>query len=437
MSIEVQLRLVGAVLVGLGVGHVALPRVLAWRPQFASLAPLTRHVLYTHTFFIGVMCVLLGLAPLLLAPDLLAPAAGSTRPSSAPSACSGGCGGRPSSSRSRRRPGVGRGCTRPATPGSRCCGRGWSRCSPRRCSRAERSRSSKVHTLTSGSAAAWLHRPAAFRRGIVHTLTRRHGPVWGWAWYKDAVTGNDAVPTDQRARPAAPVLLLGGSLGSNLDMWRPNCPRSPTCGWCASTTAGTASRRCRRGPYRIEDLAGTCSRCSTGSASSGLYCGLSIGGMVGMWLAANAPGPHRAAGADVHLGVPAARRGWLGRAALSGRPAWGHRRRGRSALVHARFRAEHRRGRRRYRAMIAAARRRVTRAAARRSPRWTCARSWPDHRADAGDLGRGGPGHAAGARRADPRGIAGSRWRSSGAAHLANVEQAEAIGQLIMDHVGG
>ena len=73
MSLDVQLRLVGAVLVGLGVAHVALPRVLAWGPQFAPLQPLTRHVLYTHTFFIGVMCVLLGLAPLLLAPDLLAP----------------------------------------------------------------------------------------------------------------------------------------------------------------------------------------------------------------------------------------------------------------------------------------------------------------------------------------------------------------------------
>jgi hypothetical protein len=73
VSLDVQLRLVGAVLVGLGVAHVALPRVLAWRPQFATLQPLTRHVVYTHTFFIGVMCVLLGLAPLLLAPELLAP----------------------------------------------------------------------------------------------------------------------------------------------------------------------------------------------------------------------------------------------------------------------------------------------------------------------------------------------------------------------------
>jgi hypothetical protein len=68
-----QLRLVGATLVLLGLGHVALPRILAWRPEFAALRPLTRHVLYTHTFFIGVICVLLGLAPLALTADLLAP----------------------------------------------------------------------------------------------------------------------------------------------------------------------------------------------------------------------------------------------------------------------------------------------------------------------------------------------------------------------------
>lgn len=69
----VQLRLVGATLVLLGVGHVALPGILAWRPELATLRPLTRHILYTHTFFIGVMCVLLGLVPLALAADLLTP----------------------------------------------------------------------------------------------------------------------------------------------------------------------------------------------------------------------------------------------------------------------------------------------------------------------------------------------------------------------------
>jgi hypothetical protein len=68
-----QLRLVGAVLVVLGGAHVVMPRVLAWRSQFTALRPLTRNIMYTHTFFIGLTCVMLGLAPLGLADELLAP----------------------------------------------------------------------------------------------------------------------------------------------------------------------------------------------------------------------------------------------------------------------------------------------------------------------------------------------------------------------------
>lgn len=78
LTLAGQLRLAGGALVLLGLAHAVLPRVLAWRPEFARLRPLTRRVLYTHTFFIGVMCVLLGLAPLVLTADLMAPGRMST-----------------------------------------------------------------------------------------------------------------------------------------------------------------------------------------------------------------------------------------------------------------------------------------------------------------------------------------------------------------------
>jgi hypothetical protein len=68
-----QLRLVGATLVLLGLAHLALPHALAWPPQFATLRPLTRQIMYTHTYFIGLTCVLFGLAPLALTPELLIP----------------------------------------------------------------------------------------------------------------------------------------------------------------------------------------------------------------------------------------------------------------------------------------------------------------------------------------------------------------------------
>ena len=70
--IAVQLRLVGGVLVLLGVAHVVLPRALAWPDEFRRLTPLTRQVMYLHTFSIGVVCVLAGLPPLVLTTDLLA-----------------------------------------------------------------------------------------------------------------------------------------------------------------------------------------------------------------------------------------------------------------------------------------------------------------------------------------------------------------------------
>lgn len=73
LTLAGQLQLVGAVLVLLGVAHVVLPHALAWRSQFTALRPLTRNIMYTHTFFIGLTCVLFGLAPLGLAEELLAP----------------------------------------------------------------------------------------------------------------------------------------------------------------------------------------------------------------------------------------------------------------------------------------------------------------------------------------------------------------------------
>ena len=78
LSLGGQLQLVGVTLVGLGLGHVVLPRALAWRHELAGVGALNRQVLYTHTFFIGVMCVLLGLAPLTLGPELLAPGRSAT-----------------------------------------------------------------------------------------------------------------------------------------------------------------------------------------------------------------------------------------------------------------------------------------------------------------------------------------------------------------------
>jgi hypothetical protein len=72
-SVELHLRIVGALLVGVGIGHVALPRALGWRVDLAQVSLLNRQVGAVHVFFIGLTCVLLGAIPLFLPDELLEP----------------------------------------------------------------------------------------------------------------------------------------------------------------------------------------------------------------------------------------------------------------------------------------------------------------------------------------------------------------------------
>jgi len=91
--------------------------------------------------------------------------------------------------------------------------------------------------------------------------------------------------------PGAPVLVLGNSLGTTRDMWEPQI--------------GALARRFRLlryehrghggspappGPYSIANLGADVLRLlDFHDVETAYYCGLSLGGMVGMWLAANAP----------------------------------------------------------------------------------------------------------------------------------------------------
>ena len=72
-DLHLHLRLVGIVLVGLGVVHAALPRALDWRGELAGLTLLNRQVSYVHCFFIGLTCALWGMLPLTAGPALIEP----------------------------------------------------------------------------------------------------------------------------------------------------------------------------------------------------------------------------------------------------------------------------------------------------------------------------------------------------------------------------
>ncbi|HEY5431730.1 MAG TPA: 3-oxoadipate enol-lactonase [Solirubrobacteraceae bacterium] len=96
---------------------------------------------------------------------------------------------------------------------------------------------------------------------------------------------------DARGSADAPVLLLGGSLGTTLAMWDAQVPTlSATHRVIRFDHRGHGGSPVPNGPYTIEDLGGDVlammDRLGIERAS---YVGLSIGGMVGQWIAIHAP----------------------------------------------------------------------------------------------------------------------------------------------------
>ncbi|HUK69882.1 MAG TPA: alpha/beta fold hydrolase [Streptosporangiaceae bacterium] len=91
--------------------------------------------------------------------------------------------------------------------------------------------------------------------------------------------------------PGAPILLLAGSLGTTMAMWDPQLaalaarfrvPRVDPRGHGRSAVPP--------GPYTIDEIGGDLLALLDALAIVSVsYCGLSLGGMAGMWLAAHAP----------------------------------------------------------------------------------------------------------------------------------------------------
>jgi 3-oxoadipate enol-lactonase len=91
--------------------------------------------------------------------------------------------------------------------------------------------------------------------------------------------------------PGAPVLVLGNSLGTTGELWQPQLEVLHRHFRVIDYEhRGHGGSPAPAGPYTIADLGGDVLRLldelGVGPVS---YCGVSLGGMVGMWLAANAP----------------------------------------------------------------------------------------------------------------------------------------------------
>jgi 3-oxoadipate enol-lactonase/4-carboxymuconolactone decarboxylase len=96
----------------------------------------------------------------------------------------------------------------------------------------------------------------------------------------------------EQAGPAdAPPLLLSNSLGTDLSMWDPQIPvLSEHFRVIRYDTRGHGRSPVPPGPYTLDDLGGdVLALLDRLGLSTVHFCGLSLGGMTGMWLAANAP----------------------------------------------------------------------------------------------------------------------------------------------------
>jgi 3-oxoadipate enol-lactonase len=90
--------------------------------------------------------------------------------------------------------------------------------------------------------------------------------------------------------PGAPVLLLAGSLGSTLAMWDPQLPLGARFRLLRYDHPGHGSSPSAGRPLAIDDLGESVVELLDELELERVsFCGLSLGGMVAMWLASRAP----------------------------------------------------------------------------------------------------------------------------------------------------
>lgn len=91
--------------------------------------------------------------------------------------------------------------------------------------------------------------------------------------------------------PGAPVLVLGNSLGTSRTVWdRQVAALGERFRLLRFELPGHGGSTAWPGPYTIAGLgAGVLALLDSAEVERAAYCGISLGGMIGMWLAANAP----------------------------------------------------------------------------------------------------------------------------------------------------
>jgi 3-oxoadipate enol-lactonase len=104
-------------------------------------------------------------------------------------------------------------------------------------------------------------------------------------------TNGTQINVEVSGRDGAPVLMLSNSLGTNLHMWDPQADElSKNFRLIRYDRRGHGKSAVPKGPYSMEmlarDVLGILDALKIKKTN---WCGLSMGGMVGQWLGANAP----------------------------------------------------------------------------------------------------------------------------------------------------
>jgi len=68
---ELQLKATGLLLIILAIFHIAFPKYFKWKEEFGSVSMINRQMMYVHTFFIGVILILMGVLCLTSTSDLM------------------------------------------------------------------------------------------------------------------------------------------------------------------------------------------------------------------------------------------------------------------------------------------------------------------------------------------------------------------------------
>jgi hypothetical protein len=55
-----HLKIIGVLLIALGLAHAGFPRYFAWKKELAGLSLINRQMMYVHTFFIALIVLLMG-----------------------------------------------------------------------------------------------------------------------------------------------------------------------------------------------------------------------------------------------------------------------------------------------------------------------------------------------------------------------------------------